>query len=750
MVDGQAASEQQAAKLNQRFGERGSTDALSLETQARMSSTPRGRTTPGSTPDSALYEQNVSFIQRALINNLSARPGAIVYYLRKQGMQAVIRKDGRVAVRESKNEPWAFVDPPGTNGWADFIQDITTDVADEILAGMATAKMGAIGAGVGLATGGPALGIAGGASGLALGGVGTELVRQALGELFGLKGNIDLPQVGMVGGLSAAIPVAGRLMATPVRKLMRWVGNKLFESKRPTKSVLAALMELRDNGPNQQAEDILTFRMSNADDIPTYSSIATDLAWKISKKNMDELIPEAATARGIISNSKATVSMTDEVLDMMKGSFSHVLEDGEQAAMRRVAAGIVRRALRMRGVDPKVIKPIVARLKTEEGAASFISGGGRSVRAQIPGVDRRIFPTDAFKEINIAGALDDMPVRHAEVIKRFVDNSANWGINTQAGLVTSSNLDAAAKGFRGSIRRSMGEAIDAEQLAANPSIGGDALFSNIRAVESQKKAARENLWYLLGGKNLRTEAEGRIKNIATGQTSEGKRTVVREFDETFGVGTSPAKSGVHDMDQTMRPWRNYTQGNRAFDPLVPEERLSTLERMDRAAIGSQTAFSEPGGQPSSRLFVTMTGRPRGAEMGRFITTAGGASTLLGGGVGAAAAGGPMGAVIGGGLPLLGTIGGLIAFSSPKRALATTKAIGAAGNKLVNFLARRGEPPDFLQSPLLTRAFTPSFYPMIQSVIRATASDSTEPRMTQEERDNLDAFLQQNASSLTGR
>jgi hypothetical protein len=139
-------------------------------------------------------QQGVSVGERAILKNLAASPEAAQRYLSSIGYEVrTYPGAGRFnfAVRRAKGDPWKVVDPEGFD-WQDII-DHTVEVAQGVAVGFGTA------AGAGLASAATGAGTA----------LGTEAIRQALGEVAGIPDNFDALMLGAQGLGGAAGPAVG-------------------------------------------------------------------------------------------------------------------------------------------------------------------------------------------------------------------------------------------------------------------------------------------------------------------------------------------------------------------------------------------------------------------------------------------------------------------------------------------------------------------------------------------------------------
>ena len=140
------------------------------------------------------------------IKNFMTHPGAIKPYLEGKGFEVreipdrgILDSGFNAIYRKGPDAPWTILDPPGFGPFgADLafdLLDLTADAAQDVAIGKATLAGGAAGGlgGAALAGGGAA--------------VGTEIVRQAVGQhILDTPDNMDLLQTGVFGVFAALTP----------------------------------------------------------------------------------------------------------------------------------------------------------------------------------------------------------------------------------------------------------------------------------------------------------------------------------------------------------------------------------------------------------------------------------------------------------------------------------------------------------------------------------------------------------------
>lgn len=153
--------------------------------------------------DVILNEMPEGLKGRFVAKNFGADPVAVFNYLQKENPDFELKTDaqGEIIARKRGTKEWGRLDPQGFE--ARDLLDIAYDVPAGIAQGLATAKAGIAG---GLATGGigaiPAGIAASGATG-----AGLEALRQQIGQLMGIEGNISTGDIGIAGAAGAASPL---------------------------------------------------------------------------------------------------------------------------------------------------------------------------------------------------------------------------------------------------------------------------------------------------------------------------------------------------------------------------------------------------------------------------------------------------------------------------------------------------------------------------------------------------------------
>jgi hypothetical protein len=170
---------------------------------------------------------DVSFKERFIAKNLGSSPESMAAYLRKQhpDMGVVVHK-GNVYLKKPGQEKYLAMDPAGFD-----LQDIT-DIAYDIPASTAQGAATTAAAAAALPAGPLASFAAGSAASGASTGA-TELLKQYLGEKFGIPQNINtdaLKEAAAVGALSPAIGSAIGAGVSQVGKGAKALGGKIYKS----------------------------------------------------------------------------------------------------------------------------------------------------------------------------------------------------------------------------------------------------------------------------------------------------------------------------------------------------------------------------------------------------------------------------------------------------------------------------------------------------------------------------------------
>lgn len=167
-------------------------------------------------------EQGVTNWERLFYKVLNNNPEAAKTFFEQQGYD-VIEYGREFAVRKSPDEPFKPIDPEGIE-WQDALIDIAPELAVGAVTEFGRFIGGVLGAGVG-AAGGPAGmfggGLAGEMAGAGVTGAVEDLALQTLGIGVGINKEINPYQLGAVGAISAAMPLAGRMGGKALGKALR-------------------------------------------------------------------------------------------------------------------------------------------------------------------------------------------------------------------------------------------------------------------------------------------------------------------------------------------------------------------------------------------------------------------------------------------------------------------------------------------------------------------------------------------------
>lgn len=206
---------------------------------------------------------------RLQLKNFASNPGAAKAWLRQIGYYVADMDDRggfNFAVQKSQFDEngnikpadptaWKVVDPKGFSSPKEFffdMLDLTTDVVEGILTGMAT-----VAAATATAPSGPGALAAGVAAGGATG-AGLTGIRQIVGKAMGIPENIDPVQVALIGGLSAVAPVATAALSKVFRPMIRMAVRNLKDSAGIPTALASRLAGLGDFEGADAAKDIFT------------------------------------------------------------------------------------------------------------------------------------------------------------------------------------------------------------------------------------------------------------------------------------------------------------------------------------------------------------------------------------------------------------------------------------------------------------------------------------------------------------
>lgn len=145
----------------------------------------------------------IDFTTRAVYKNFGADPEASFNYLQKKHPELQFKKDksGDVLAKAPGELAWRKLDP-STFEWQD-VTDVGTDLAGGLLQGAATAGAGLA---AGAASGGTAA-IPAAMAASAGSGAGIEAIRQGLGKMAGIEGNMSGSDIGIAGAAGLASPL---------------------------------------------------------------------------------------------------------------------------------------------------------------------------------------------------------------------------------------------------------------------------------------------------------------------------------------------------------------------------------------------------------------------------------------------------------------------------------------------------------------------------------------------------------------
>lgn len=145
---------------------------------------------------------DIDFTTRAIYKNFGADPEASFQFLQKKHPNLQWKKDksGEVLAKRPNETEWRRLDPKGFD--LQDITDIGYDVPAALVQGAATAAAGLAGAPAGGVGAIPAA-----MAGSAASGAGLEAVRQGLGSLMGIEGNVSGQDIGIAAGAGAVSPL---------------------------------------------------------------------------------------------------------------------------------------------------------------------------------------------------------------------------------------------------------------------------------------------------------------------------------------------------------------------------------------------------------------------------------------------------------------------------------------------------------------------------------------------------------------
>lgn len=274
--------------------------------------------------------QGVTFGERFTLKNLAANPQAAKAYLKSLGYQVRSHGSGfNFAVRKSDSDPWEVVDPDGFD--AQDLFDLIGDAIGGFLTTAGTAPFTAAGAAVGSVVPGPGT-IAGAGAGTVIGsglaGAGVEMGRQTLGALAGIPENVDLGQAALVGGVSAAVPVAGKALGAAGRGLrsLAYEGGARFAGIPSSEGLLG--------------RDVLREGARQVGNLPSYLDAAKYYR-KAVQGISTTLFPESVAVDDLLTSSGKTVN----------------LRPLREALLEYARPGAAGRAVNPRAIDKAVSDP---------------------------------------------------------------------------------------------------------------------------------------------------------------------------------------------------------------------------------------------------------------------------------------------------------------------------------------------------------------------------------------------------------